>query len=116
MNPFIEHFEFNVDLDGITEEQEQELIEHILEESVYTDLSTFTLANISHAEAMELAQQSDTFWEEAVSYNYIPPSILLDELKHQSPTDLAYTIAYEHTELGTQLLDELLDYRRLGRI
>ena len=122
-NPFIEHYDQALyHEEFITESNEQELLEHILAESDHTDLEDFVKANISYDDAMTVVTADDQFAIDATEYLSNQPNGLCDAITEQlqdsskSVTDLAYSLAYEHTEFGTKLLDELLYYRSLGRI
>ena len=115
MNQFINQFEELVEQTGIAAEQESELIDHILESSVNTDEDEFIQSNLTYDDALEFVQQSDEFTQDCIDHLErccIPVRINTDSIK-----SLSYRLAYEDTEQGTALLNELLYYRdNLGRI
>lgn len=49
-------------------------------------------------------------------HNSITNEQLEAVLENASPDKVAYYLAYTNMEFGTELLDELLKYRELGRI
>ena len=49
-------------------------------------------------------------------YNSISDEHLDIVLENTTPDKVAYYLAYSNMEFGTELLDELLKYRELGRI
>ena len=124
MNTFIYQFDEQLTVDGfITSIQESELIQHIFDGSSYTSVEEFTTANISYDDALELVQSDDQFTSDATDYLSNQPNGLSDavmddlQVSDKSVTDLAYTLAYDHPELGSKLLTELLYYRnQFGRI
>lgn len=49
-------------------------------------------------------------------HNSITDEHLESVLENTTPDKVAYYLAYTNMEFGTELLDELLKYRELGRI
>jgi hypothetical protein len=119
MNEYIKHYNFAVDLDGITAEDELELVNHILEKSEYTNLEEFAIANIAYDDALTLVQSNDEFTEDAIYWLSDQPNGPSDAAfgTPGSTAEIAYSLAYTYPEAGTTLLDELLEYRnKYGRI
>lgn len=122
MNQFIHDYDESLEYNGgfISESDESQLIEHILAVSEHTDLPDFCTKSISYDDALELVQASDSFISDASEYLANSEHFATELLAHidepQQPSKLAYSLAYEHTEFATQLLDELLYYRSMGRV
>lgn len=124
MNQFINDYNDSLECAGfISKDEEQELIEYILEESQYTDMEEFTSTNITYDDALNLVQSSDSFNDDVYEWlSHQPSSGLADHFVSElteSPNaveSIAYSLAYEHTELGTKLLQELLYYQYQGRL
>jgi len=124
MNQFIYDYDESLEFEGgyISESDEQELIEHILEESQYTDLDQFALSNVSYDDALNLVQSTDSFNDDVYEWlSHQPNGISNQFVEHLSESpkaveSVAYTLAYEYPELGTKLLQELLYYSNQGRL
>lgn len=115
MNQFIQAFDELVEEQTLSSDFESELIEHIFEQSIFTDAEEFSRNNITQddAEAIALSNKyfiSDYFESAELDYNLITTGIT------QHPEKFAYHLAYTSPEIGKQLLDELLYYRSVGRI
>ena len=119
MNEYIKDYNFAVDLDGISAEDELELINHILDKSSNTNLEEFAIANISYDDALTLVQSDDSFTGDAIYWLSNQPNGISEAAfgTPDSTDELAYSLAYTYPEAGTALLDELLEYRnKYGRI
>lgn len=102
----------------LTAEEEDLLLEHILDNSLYQDTAEFALANVTYDDALNLVQSNDSFAEESVEYlsnqsKHLLVPLLLDSV---SMEDLAYHLAYTEPERGTNLLTELEFYKSKGRL
>ena len=76
-------------------------------------IEEFSKQNILQGDVEALALADDSFVRHCASL--IPIDFdYIDE--HIEPNKYAYHLAYSNPELATQLLDELLYYRNLGRI
>ena len=93
----------------LTEEDRQSALELIMDESI----ESFCKANILQGDAEDLAIANESFVEHCASL--VPIDLELVD-QHILPEKYAYHLAYTNPELGTELLKELLYYRKLGRI
>ena len=111
MNQFIEQYE--VMCTSITKTEAMELVEHILDNSFHTNVEDFAKSNINYFDALEIAQSDDYFASAALEYldNWDLLPIKLPPL-----SKLAYSLVYDNPTEATNLLEELLYYRSLGRI
>ena len=76
-------------------------------------IEEFSKQNILQCDVEALALADDLFVQHCASL--VPVEYQsIDE--HINPNKYAYHLAYSNPELATQLLDELLYYRNLGRI
>ena len=76
-------------------------------------IEEFSKQNIIQRDVEALALADESFVEHCASL--VP--IDFDSIdEHINPSKYAYHLAYSNPELATQLLDELLYYRNLGRI
>jgi len=124
MNLFIQDYEQTLEFEGgfISEVDESDLIEHILDNSEYTTIEQFALSNVSYEDALNLVQSTDSFAYDVAEWLSHQPNGMSEqfiERLSESPKaieSVAYSLAYTHSELGTKLLDELLHYRSIGRI
>ena len=123
MNQFIYDYDESLEYERyISEDNEQELLEHILEQSNYTDLTKFTIENITYEDALNLVQSTDAYEGDVTEWLSNQPEGLSEQfINHLStgtkPVErVAYSLAYENPLLATQLLDELLYYRFIKRI
>ena len=92
-----------------TETDKQVAIETIAEQSI----TEFAKQNILPEDAQVVALTDEDFIEHCKHLLTVDPESI-DE--HVNPVKYAYHLAFTNPELGTQLLDELLYYRNLGRI
>lgn len=122
MNQFIEQLDNLVEEQGLTEQQENDLIDHIFNTSVYQDANDFALANLNYWDGLNLVQSDDHYPTAVAEWLENQPLGMSEQfVEHLSEStksveSIVYTLAYEHTELGTKLLDELLYYRSKGRL
>ena len=124
MNQFIYDYDESLEFEGgfISEADESELIEHILDNSEYTTIEQFALSNVSYEDALNLVQSTDSFSDDVAEWLTHQPTGMSDQFAEhllEAPKaieSVAYSLAYTHSELGTKLLDELLHYRSIGRI
>lgn len=97
---------------SITEPDESEVIEAI-ELLAGMTIEEFSKQNILQRDVEALALADDLFVQHCASL--VPVDFdSIDE--HIESDKYAYHLAYSNPELATQLLDELLYYRNLGRI
>ena len=97
---------------SITEPDESEVNEAI-ELLAGMTIEEFSKHNILQSDVEALALADDSFVQHCASL--VPVEYQsIDE--HIEPDKYAYHLAYSNPELATQLLDELLYYRNLGRI
>ena len=76
-------------------------------------IEQFSKQNILQCDAEDLAITNDSFVRHCAS---LVPVEYQSIDQHIEPDKYAYHLAYSNPELATQLLDELLYYRNLGRI
>ena len=92
---------------------EEQLLDHFIEQSQYTDLDDLIISNLSYHDAMEFVQATDDFANDAIEHlDYIGKL----PLHIPSITDLVHHLAYSDPAEGTALLNELLYYHEQGRI
>ena len=115
MNEFIRQYDDLVESHGISADQELELIEHIFSESQHTSSEEYAKSNIHHDDAIDLVFTNERAISEYLEYNPLNHQHIVDAIANH-PERFAYTLAYEHPLLGTQLLEELLYYRSKGRL
>lgn len=111
MNQFIEQYEAMCT--SITKDEEIELVEHILDNSIHTSIEDFAKSHINYFDALEIAQSDDYFASAALEY--LDNRDLLP-VKLPPLNKLAYNLVYDNPTEATNLLEELLYYRSLGRI
>ena len=76
-------------------------------------IEEFSKQNILQCDVEALALADESFVQHCA--NLVP--VEFDSIdQHIEPDKYAYHLAYSNPELATQLLDELLYYRNLGRI
>lgn len=76
-------------------------------------IEEFSKQNILQGDVEALALADDWFVQHCAS---LVPVEYQSIDQHINPNKYAYHLAYSNPELATQLLDELLYYRNLGRI
>ena len=76
-------------------------------------IEEFSKQNILQGDVEALALADDSFVQHCAS---LVPVEYQSINQHIEPDKYAYHLAYSNPELATQLLDELLYYRNLGRI
>ena len=76
-------------------------------------IEEFSKQNILQCDVEALALADDSFVQHCAS---LVPVEYQSIDQHIEPNKYAYHLAYSNPELATQLLDELLYYRNLGRI
>ena len=113
MNLFIEQFEDLVLQQGITDEQESELIDHIFNESVGTTVDEFITANLTSDSAADFLSCQPNPFNSLIDFIDLPAELAISNLPE--PAGLAYHLAYSDTEYGAKLLNELLYYQSQGR-
>lgn len=118
MNPFIKALDESIVLaDAYTKDDEDTLLAHILDNSLYQNTAEFALANVTYDDALNLVQSNDSFAEESVEYlsNQSTHTLLPLLLDSVSMDELAYHLAYTEPERSTNLLAELEYYKSQGR-
>ena len=97
---------------SIIEPKESEIVEAI-ELLANMSIEVFSKQNILQGDVEALALADDLLVQHCASL--VPVEYQsIDE--HINPSKYAYHLAYSNPELATQLIDELLYYRNLGRI
>ena len=91
------------------ESEVNEAIEHLAGMTI----EEFSKHNILQSDVEALALADDSFVQHCAS---LVPIEYQSIDQHIEPDKYAYHLAYSNPELATQLLDELLYYRNLGRI
>lgn len=106
----VEHIDNYTDYQDWPDEPEViKAIEHLAKMSI----EQFSKQNILQRDVEALALADDCFVKHCASL----VSVDFDSIDtHIKPDKYAYHLAYSNPELATQLLDELLYYRNLGRI
>ena len=95
--------------------EEVELVDHILSKSDYNSIELYSKSNLTTDDAIELLQDNTNIYKllEVVDIGNKELEVIITSIE---PSKFSYFLAYEEPELATQLLDELLYYRKLGRI
>jgi hypothetical protein len=99
----------------VTDSMEEELLLHILDNSQYTSLADFTSSNISQDDAEAIALSNKYLIPDYLASNGIDFDLIIEAIKDK-PEVFAHYLAFHNSELGKQLLDELLFYRSKGRV
>jgi len=115
MNEFIRQYDDLVESHGISEDQELELIKHILSESEHTSTEEFAKSYITSEDAIDLVFSNERAIADYLEYNPLNHQHIVDAIT-EHPEQFAYTIAYKYPLLGTELIEELLYYRSKGRL
>lgn len=125
MNVFTRQLDFFKSEFELDRDEEIKLLKHLvessnnltIEESVEAllgshDLEELLIKYISNEQILDLVQMN-SLTEDVINSSEVPVRTLLKEL---NPQQASYHLAFDDPELGTKLLDELLYYRKLGRI
>lgn len=101
-----------------TEEQEQELISFIFDNTKHISAESFSKDNLNYYDALDIVQSEDSYVEDVTEFlSNQHDSIVLEELiSAMSMKDLAYYLAYSNTAKGTELLKELKYFESQGRL
>lgn len=115
MNQFIIQFDDLNEDKPITADQELELLDHILQESQFIDSLDYAKLSISSLDALDIVAADESILPDVVdtiawSYEHVAFTIA------EHPEQFAYHLAFHNPELATQLLNELLYYRSVGRV
>lgn len=87
-----------------------------LSEVLSTDvIERFVRENISYCDAVDIAVSDDSFLAEYLEFNPLDPLELAEQVT-RFPIEVAYHLANTTPTEATQLLEELLYYRKQGRI
>ena len=89
-----------------------ELLETISEALPKDVLSDFVKSNISYYDALEVVQTDDQFY---VDFMERTEDLAIDEVV-TNPKDLVYSLVYDHPDVASSILNELIYYRNKGRI
>ena len=93
--------------------EQTELLDDLREQVLNEDvLVSFVRSNISYDDALEVAQSNDQFY---VDFMERTEDFVIDEVV-ASPKDLVYSLVYDHPDVATSILNELIYYRNKGRI
>lgn len=109
----IEPYYTDDDMDLPTLDQELALLDYIFTESAHIDRSTYCKEHIELQDAAELVATDPhvlKYWREQIS-NEVLTDFVIDK-----PEKLAHHLATSEPLLATQLLEELLYWRSIGRI
>lgn len=87
-----------------------------LSEVLSTDvIRQFVCDNISYCDAVDIATSDDSFLADYLELNPLDPLELAEQVT-RFPIEVAYHLANTTPAEATQLLEELLYYRKQGRI
>lgn len=111
MEKFIDSLDISL-LQSASSDEINDLVEYIITESGRC-LDDYCVTNIPIDRAAEVAFASPSVCEEYFEINGISPE---DVIKHFDVKSLAYYLAFEAPEIGTELLNELEFYHSKGRI
>lgn len=111
MEKFIDSLDISM-LQSASSDEIDVLVEHIITKSGRC-LDDYCVMNIPIDKAAEVAFASPSVCEDYFEINGISPE---DIIKHFDVKSLAYYLAFEAPEIGTELLDELEFYHNKGRI
>ena len=101
------------DMDLPTLDQELVLLDYIFTESAHIDRSMYCKEHIELDDAAELVAATPRaleYWREQISDDILTDFVI------DKPEKLAHHLATSEPLLATQLLDELLYWRSIGRI
>jgi hypothetical protein len=101
--------------DHVSEQDEFNFIQHILDNSQYTSLDEFCTAHITAESAQDLVFAKDDVMQDYVSNNELSFDLIVESIQ-AVPATFAYNLAIATPELATALLDALMYYRTAGRI
>lgn len=101
----IEAIKFYEAIQTPSEEESEEALEYLMKEPI----KDFCKSNIESEDVQDLALADESFTKRCADLHDINLDLL-------SPDKTAYHLAYTNPELGSAVLDELLYYRKLGRI
>lgn len=111
MEKFIDSLDISV-LQSANSDEINSLVEYIITKSGRC-LDDYCVMNIPIDKAAEVAFASPSVCEDYFEINGIPPEVVI---KHFDVKSLAYYLAFEAPEIGTELLNELEFYHSKGRI
>lgn len=112
MNQFITKFDAMKEHFNLSKEQE-ELIKHICSASEHTSLDEFCRTNISTDDAAGVAFAEPSVCNDYFENEGIAPELLIANFPSN---DIAHYLAFEQPHSATDLLNELLYYRKVRRI
>ena len=95
-------------------ELEHELIDTILEQTLYIDQDAYIQFNLSLDEAAQFLAASDDPFDTLMEHADPSPDFMLSRLP--SAETLAYHLGYGDPAYGKVLLDELVYYQSKGRL
>ena len=100
---------------GLSTEKAYDLL-NSLSEVLSTDvIERFVRGNISYCDAVDIATSDDSFRADYLELNPLDPLELAEQVT-RFPSEVAYHLANTTPAEATQLLEELLYYRKQGRI
>ena len=104
-----------VQTEGLSTEEEYDLLNDLSDVLSTDAVERFVSENISYCDAVDIATSDDSFRAEYLELNPLD-SIEIAEQVTRFPIEVAYHLANTAPAEATQLLDELLYYRKKGRI
>ena len=101
-----------IDLTELNMDETEHLLESISEALTNNRLSDFIKSHISYEDALEVVQSDDHFYDE-----FMPQSdeLIIDAIV-ANPKDTVYSLVFSEPVTATTILNELLYYRKQGRI
>lgn len=115
MNQFIAQFDDLNEYQPITAKQELELLDYILQNSQHTTTLDYAKQYISPLDALDIVATDESIFPEVIETISWSPEDLASTIQ-EHPEHFAYHLAFHNPVLGTQLLNELLYYRSVGRL
>ena len=106
INEFLDH-------PGTTDSKVFDLVQHILTEYRPSFLQEFCTKHITVDNAADVAFASPSACDNYFELNGLEPEFIIN---HLPVKQLAYHLAFTEPDKATELLDELLYYRKNGRI
>ena len=104
--------EFLDDL-STTDSKVFETVQYILSNAGDHCLSEFCRTSITPSDAADIAFANPSVCDDYFEANSMDPELIMN---HMSPKQLAYHLTFTEPAKETKLLDELLYYRKNGRI
>lgn len=112
MNPLIKQYDEFMAYTG-TKEQVFELVDHIFDEYDPYFMHEYCSNRISADDAADVAFANPSVCDNYFESNPMEPELIIN---HMPPKQLAYHLTFTEPSKATELLDELLYYRKNGRI